>query len=365
MTGPGGPTTAGSRSSPAPTSPRVTRRRSHSSAPNRQAPTPNAPGRDARRSAQRPRGGSPRRLLHPRRRQHPRRAAGCPGPRRRCRADRADGVRASRDRRTRGCGRRRGEAPSDGDTHHAPMAVSGLSADELAASTGGSGPATSADSVARRGAVTSTGARPGHRGRPCAQPAAAGAVLAGGPDAATTGTIRTPSRWRPTSSEPSTSSCCGRAPRRCWCAIPTCAPASSRATCPARSPSSRSTVDLPWRHVTATADEAVALEADERRRPFDLARGPVIRFLLIEKPESAWRFVVVAHHIAIDGWSLPVFVGELIGLYRAGGDVARYRRSASVPRLHRMACGRDPEVSRERWRTTWPASTVRRCCRRR
>ena len=112
-----------------------------------------------------------------------------------------------------------------------------------------------------------------------------------------------------------------------------------------------SAVDLPWRHETATADEAVAMESDERRRQFDLARGPVVRFLLIEKPESAWRLVVVAHHIAIDGWSLPVFVGELIGLYRAGGDVDAL---PPAPRPYRdyigWLAGRDPEVSRERWR---------------
>ncbi|HVQ98212.1 MAG TPA: amino acid adenylation domain-containing protein, partial [Mycobacterium sp.] len=29
---------------------------------------------------------------------------------------------------------------------------------------------------------------------------------------------------------------------------------------------------------------------------------------------------ITAHHIVIDGWSLPVFAGELITLYRAGGD---------------------------------------------
>jgi mycobactin peptide synthetase MbtF len=113
-----------------------------------------------------------------------------------------------------------------------------------------------------------------------------------------------------------------------------------------------SAVEPSWRHVTATADEAIALEADERRRPFDLARGPAIRFLLVEKPESAWRFVVVAHHIAIDGWSLPVFVGELIGLYRAGGDVDAL---PPAPRPYRdyigWLAGRDPEASRERWRT--------------
>ena len=55
---------------------------------------------------------------------------------------------------------------------------------------------------------------------------------------------------------------------------------------------------------------------------FDLGRGPLIRFLLIEKHGLRWRLVIVAHHIAIDGWSLPVFVGELLALYGAKGDVA-------------------------------------------
>ena len=107
----------------------------------------------------------------------------------------------------------------------------------------------------------------------------------------------------------------------------------------------------PWRHLTATADEAIVLEADERRRSFDLSRGPVLRFLLIEKPDSEWRLVVVAHHIVIDGWSLPVFVAELIALYRAGGDVGAL---PPAPRPYRdyigWLGGRDPEAGRRRWR---------------
>ena len=110
-------------------------------------------------------------------------------------------------------------------------------------------------------------------------------------------------------------------------------------------------VDLPWRHVTATDAEAVEIEAAERRRRFDLTRGPVVRFLLIEKPQSRWRLVVIAHHIVIDGWSLPVFVGELITLYCARGDVDAL---PSVPRPYRdyigWLAGRDPENSRDRWR---------------
>ncbi|WP_249044893.1 condensation domain-containing protein, partial [Mycobacterium riyadhense] len=80
-------------------------------------------------------------------------------------------------------------------------------------------------------------------------------------------------------------------------------------------------VDLAWRQIIATPDEAAALEADERRRGFDLHNGPPIRFVLIELPHACWRLLVTAHHIVLDGWSLTVFCGELMTLYRAGGAI--------------------------------------------
>ena len=110
-------------------------------------------------------------------------------------------------------------------------------------------------------------------------------------------------------------------------------------------------VDVPWRHITATADEVDALDSDERRRAFDLEHGPAIRFVLVELPDQHWRLVVVAHHIIIDGWSLPLFVGELITLYRSGGDTDAL---PPPPRPYRdyigWLAGRDPEASRELWR---------------
>ena len=99
-----------------------------------------------------------------------------------------------------------------------------------------------------------------------------------------------------------------------------------------------SRVDLPWRDVAATEADIEAIELDERRRPFDLERLPALRFLLIELPDARWRLVITAHHIVIDGWSLPVFVAEMMILYRAGGDLGRAAdRAAAIPRLHRLA----------------------------
>src|SRR5271163_3599001 len=112
-----------------------------------------------------------------------------------------------------------------------------------------------------------------------------------------------------------------------------------------------SRVDLPWRQVTAAPEDVEALEADERRRPFDFERTPAIRFLLVELPSAQWRLVITAHHIVIDGWSLPVFAGELIGLYRAGGDLDAL---PAAPRPYRDYIGwlgnRDLASSQQVWR---------------
>jgi mycobactin peptide synthetase MbtF len=112
-----------------------------------------------------------------------------------------------------------------------------------------------------------------------------------------------------------------------------------------------SRADLPWRLVAATPGEVPALEASERRRPFDLERGPAIRFLLIELPCAHWRLVLTAHHIVIDGWSLPVFVNEMMILYRAGGDPSAL---PVAPRPYRDYIGwlasRDPAASEHVWR---------------
>ncbi|OBG72286.1 MULTISPECIES: non-ribosomal peptide synthetase [unclassified Mycobacterium] len=112
-----------------------------------------------------------------------------------------------------------------------------------------------------------------------------------------------------------------------------------------------SRVELPWRTVTATADEVRRLETAERRTPFDLEHGPAIRFLLIELPDARWRLVLTAHHIVIDGWSMPVFVNEMMTLYRAGGDTAAL---PAAPRPYRdyigWLAGRDLAASQQVWR---------------
>lgn len=112
-----------------------------------------------------------------------------------------------------------------------------------------------------------------------------------------------------------------------------------------------SRVELPWRSLTAAPEDVPALETTERRRPFDLEHGPSIRFLLIELPGAQWRLVLTAHHIVIDGWSMPVFINEMMVLYQAGGDLSAL---PVAPRPYRdyigWLAGRDPEASQQVWR---------------
>ncbi|MCP4659155.1 MAG: AMP-binding protein, partial [bacterium] len=67
--------------------------------------------------------------------------------------------------------------------------------------------------------------------------------------------------------------------------------------------------------------EAYRLAVADARRPFDLARGPMLRAALLHlvgAPESEQHVLLLnVHHIAFDGWSLGVFLRELRALYQA------------------------------------------------
>ncbi|WP_420126319.1 amino acid adenylation domain-containing protein, partial [Longimicrobium sp.] len=69
-------------------------------------------------------------------------------------------------------------------------------------------------------------------------------------------------------------------------------------------------------------EEAVRrLLGEEARTPFDLARGPLIRGLLVRLAEEDHLLQVTMHHMVSDGWSIGVFtreLGALYGVFRRG-----------------------------------------------
>jgi hypothetical protein len=76
-------------------------------------------------------------------------------------------------------------------------------------------------------------------------------------------------------------------------------------------------VDLSMRSALAAEREAQAALAAEARKPFDLAAGPLVRWLLVRVRPADHVLLVVAHHTVIDGWSLDVLWRELAVLYGA------------------------------------------------
>ena len=94
-------------------------------------------------------------------------------------------------------------------------------------------------------------------------------------------------------------------------------------------------VPLPVVDLSGLADpearrrEARSLVRRESMRPFDLARGPLLRTLLLELSETEHHFLVNLSHLVCDGSSIGVLVDELERLYAAylGG------RSAPLPEL--------------------------------
>jgi amino acid adenylation domain-containing protein len=59
---------------------------------------------------------------------------------------------------------------------------------------------------------------------------------------------------------------------------------------------------------------------DLNRRPFDLARGPVLRAALLRLAPQDHVLCLSIHHIAFDGWSLPILLRELADLYGGRGE---------------------------------------------
>ncbi|QBI54648.1 non-ribosomal peptide synthetase [Streptomonospora litoralis] len=77
----------------------------------------------------------------------------------------------------------------------------------------------------------------------------------------------------------------------------------------------------------AAQDAEVACIRDAQRRArFDPARPPLIRFALARRAPGSHVLVLTHHHILLDGWSLPLLVRDLFGLY--AGDGAPLPRAA-------------------------------------
>ncbi|MCK8678274.1 amino acid adenylation domain-containing protein [Streptomyces lichenis] len=64
------------------------------------------------------------------------------------------------------------------------------------------------------------------------------------------------------------------------------------------------------------------VERGELARRFALHRPPLLRLVLVRLADGDHRLVVTVHHILVDGWSMPLLVGDLLALYGSDGDAS-------------------------------------------
>ncbi|MCL8537181.1 amino acid adenylation domain-containing protein [Chryseobacterium gallinarum] len=56
---------------------------------------------------------------------------------------------------------------------------------------------------------------------------------------------------------------------------------------------------------------------DEVHKAFDLSKGYLIRATVLKIGKDQFRLLIVQHHIVTDGWSNPIFINELVEIYKS------------------------------------------------
>ena len=102
----------------------------------------------------------------------------------------------------------------------------------------------------------------------------------------------------------------------------------------------------PWQYVELDSEEQIAqLCAAERAAVCEFANEPAFRAALIRTGTDEYRFVLTNHHIVLDGWSLPILLGEVFASYYG-------QRLPPAPPYRRFVTwlgGRDLDVARAAW----------------
>jgi amino acid adenylation domain-containing protein len=92
-------------------------------------------------------------------------------------------------------------------------------------------------------------------------------------------------------------------------------------------------VDLNGVDAQLRAAEIRRRAAEWRSRPFDLARGPLLRILLLRLSRDQHAVVFSIHHIVADGWSLGLLLREVAALYASVSLTGGSPREQALPPL--------------------------------
>ncbi|MGB8954831.1 MAG: condensation domain-containing protein, partial [Tumebacillaceae bacterium] len=68
-------------------------------------------------------------------------------------------------------------------------------------------------------------------------------------------------------------------------------------------------------HLDESKQEPYCIEAVRALKPFDLTQESFYRLMLFKLSETRCLFVINVHHIGLDGWTVQVFMDDLLALY--------------------------------------------------
>ncbi|MGK2869936.1 MAG: amino acid adenylation domain-containing protein, partial [Mycobacterium sp.] len=103
-----------------------------------------------------------------------------------------------------------------------------------------------------------------------------------------------------------------------------------------------------WRHLDLSAGPDADIDricAAERAAVCDIGEEPVFRVALIRLAADRHRFVLTNHHIVLDGWSMPILLGEIFAGYHG------HRLPATAPYRTFVSwlAERDQDAARTAW----------------
>lgn len=79
-------------------------------------------------------------------------------------------------------------------------------------------------------------------------------------------------------------------------------------------------VALPWREIRLSEEEFERFLSEDRTVPFGTATPPLMRMTLVRIGTDRTELVLSAHHVLFDGWSEPLLLRDLLGLYASNGS---------------------------------------------
>jgi amino acid adenylation domain-containing protein/non-ribosomal peptide synthase protein (TIGR01720 family)/FkbM family methyltransferase len=117
-----------------------------------------------------------------------------------------------------------------------------------------------------------------------------------------------------------------------------------------------------WRGLSPERQEALLEELARRERQagFELMEPPLMRQILVRVADREHHLIWTHHHLLLDGWSVPLLLGELSQLYRSFANGRPVKLQTRRPYRDYIAFlqERDFRQAEELWRSTLAGFTI-------